>query len=402
MRGANLGNYLEAPAGQNWGQTYNATDFANIKTEGFDHVRIPARWNDYTGAAPNYTINESFAQKVDAIVNGALAQGLGALVNIHHFDEFTTDPAANTNKFYKIWEQIAARYASKSGLVAFELLNEPKDAATTTLLNPIYAEAIRRIRITNPNRTIFIGPGQFNSIAELTALRLPAGDTNLIVTVHTYDPFLFTHQGATWTGDTTATTGIIYPGPPPVPITAKAPANAIAWVVDWISRYNTLPTAQNPSSKSAFEGALELAKTWSDYYGRPIHIGEFGAYERADATSRANFYRDMRETADRLGLAWAVWDWKAGFKYWDTTRNAPVPGMREALFPRPVLKSVAPGRVETQSAVGKRLRVLRTENLAPAATWQVILDQPLTSPSLDYVDSTPPAVQAFYIVDWIK
>ncbi|HAV65056.1 MAG TPA: hypothetical protein DCY13_22135, partial [Verrucomicrobiales bacterium] len=286
MRGVNLGNYLEAPAGQNWGQTYSEADFIQIRAEGFDHVRLPARWNDYTGPAPDFTISETFALKVDALVDHALNHGLAALVNIHHFDEFTTDPVAETQKFYRIWEQIAARYAGRPAGVAFELLNEPKDAATTTLLNPIFAEAITRIRATNPARTIFVGPGQFNSIDQLSSLRLPDNDTNLIVTVHSYAPFLFTHQGATWTGDATATRGIVYPGPPTTPLSPAPAAAGTQWVVDWINQYNTLPTPVNPSSSAAFVGDLELAKMWSDYYGRPVHVGGFACYEGRVARDR--------------------------------------------------------------------------------------------------------------------
>ncbi len=403
MRGVNLGNYLEAPAGQNWGQTYGSADFARIRAEGFDHVRIPARWNAYAGGAPNFTISETFAQKVDALVNGALAQGLGVLVNIHHFDELTTNPGAETEKFHKLWEQIAARYASRTNLVAFELLNEPKDAATTSVMNPIYAEAIRRIRQTNPDRTIFVGPGDFNSIGQLTALSLPANDANLIVTVHSYDPFLFTHQGATWTGDATATTGVVYPGPPASPLTAKPPSNGVPWVVDWINRHNTAPGDQNPSSKVVFVANLEMARTWSDYYGRPIHVGEFGCYELADAVSRANFYREMREMMDRLGLGWAMWDWKAGFKYWDAGKNAPAPGLREAIFPKPAMRSKGQGQFETEGAVGKRLRVWRSENVgAGAGQWQVVLDGPLADPILRYADPAPPQADAFYQAEWVK
>src|SRR5262249_33655115 len=50
LRGANLGNYLEAPRGQNWGVSYSTEDFAHIKEEGFDHVRIPIAWHHYSGA----------------------------------------------------------------------------------------------------------------------------------------------------------------------------------------------------------------------------------------------------------------------------------------------------------------------------------------------------------------
>ena len=53
------------------------------------------------------------------------------------------------------------------------MLNEPKDQATTVVLNPIYAEAIKEIRRTNPRRTIFVGPGKWNQAGELPNLRLP-------------------------------------------------------------------------------------------------------------------------------------------------------------------------------------------------------------------------------------
>jgi endoglucanase len=263
-------------------------------------------------------------------VTNALKHQLNVIVNIHHFDEFTSDPAKNTEKFDALWRQIAEHYAKYPNSVAFELLNEPKDAATTPVLNPIYAETIKQIRKTDPNRTIFIGPSRWNSIDEVSKLRLPAEETNVIVTVHCYEPFLFTHQGANWTMPDTATKGIVFPGPPPQPITPAAAATNKAWIAKWFKDYNTLPTEENPSSPKAFRAKFEKLAEWSDYYGRPIHLGEFGAYEGADPESRARFYRSMREEAEKHGFGWAVWDWRAGFKYW--AGEAPAPGLREALF----------------------------------------------------------------------
>jgi hypothetical protein len=60
MRGVNLGNYLEAPPGQDWGARYTANDFRIIRAEGFDHVRLPIAWHYHTGPGPNYTISNSF------------------------------------------------------------------------------------------------------------------------------------------------------------------------------------------------------------------------------------------------------------------------------------------------------------------------------------------------------
>ena len=128
--------------------------------------------------------------------------------------EFTSDPKGQSARFEAIWTQLADHYSRSPDGLAFELLNEPKDAATTEVVNPIFAKTIELIRRTNPNRTIFIGPGRWNSISELPSLRLPDDDENLIVTVHNYEPFYFTHQGATWTGTDSKLTGILFPGPP--------------------------------------------------------------------------------------------------------------------------------------------------------------------------------------------
>ncbi len=95
--------------------------------------------------------------------------------------------------------------------LAFEPVQRPKDAATTEVINPIFAKAIEQHRRIDPKRTIFVGPGRWNSIAELPALRLPDGDENLIVTVHNYDPFYFTHRGRPGPVPSTKLTGIIFP-----------------------------------------------------------------------------------------------------------------------------------------------------------------------------------------------
>ena len=256
------------------------------------------------------------------------------IINIHHFDAFTTDPKGQTPKFLAIWKQVAAHYAKAPEGLAFELLNEPKDAAKTEVINPIWAESIRTIRAVDPGRTIFVGPGKWNSVDELSLLQLPDDDANLIVTVHSYEPFLFTHQGATWSGPNTKVTGIRFPGPPPAPLIPAPTLKVNNWVFDWVERYNTEPAATNECGPRTIQAAVDKAREWSEYYGRPIHFGEFGCFTTADPASRANYYRTFREAAEKAGIGWAMWDWKAGFRYWDEKAGRPAPGMREALFGR--------------------------------------------------------------------
>jgi endoglucanase len=253
------------------------------------------------------------------------------MINIHHFDELDANPTNATAEFLAIWQQIAAHYREYPAPLAFELDNEPHEHATTALMNPIYAQVIAAIRETNPRRTIFVEPGGWGSIDQLKNLVLPPDD-NVIVSVHCYDPFYFTHQGANWTSGATPITGIVFPGPPATPLVPNPALNLSPDRLDWVRRYNTLPTAQNPSSPLAFQNKLIYIHQWSDYYHRPIHLGEFGAYTRADEQSRVNFYESFRKAAEAQHVGWCIWDWSAGFRYWDRANHRAMPGMHEALF----------------------------------------------------------------------
>jgi len=329
-RGANLGDYLEA--NRRWrGVEITAHDFVEMKKEGFDHVRVPVGWHQYAGPAPDFTLEPEIFERVDFVVTNALKNKLAVMINIHHFGALDQNPTNAAPEFLAIWRQIARHYQKYPQSLAFELDNEPHENATTALMNPIDPHAIAAIRETNPKRTIVVEPGGWGSIGELKNLVLPP-DKNVIVSVHCYDPFFFTHQGATWTGGATPVTGIIFPGPPSQPLVPDPQLKLKKYQLDWISRYNTLPANENPSSPLAFSDKLRYIRAWSDYYGRPVHLGEFGAFTKADEQSRVHFYTAFRSQAESEKIGWCIWDWNSGFRYWDKASNRPMPGMHDALF----------------------------------------------------------------------
>jgi endoglucanase len=330
LRGANLGDYLEANRRHRLIQV-SADEFTQMKKEGFDHVRVPIGWHQYAGLGPDFKLEPEIFSLVDFVVTNALQSKLAVIINIHHFGALDQNPTNAAAEFFAIWRQISAHYQDFPEQLAFELDNEPHENATTALMNPIYAQAIPEIRKTNPRRTIFVEPGGWGSIGELKNLVLPPDD-NVIVSVHCYDPFYFTHQGATWTSGQTPVTGIVFPGPPAQPLVPDPSLHLKNNQLEWIEKYNTLATEQNPSSPVAFKKKLKYIKAWSDYYGRPIHLGEFGAYTKASEQSRVNFYSAFRQVAEQDQIGWCIWDWSAGFRYWDKLNNRPMPGMHEALF----------------------------------------------------------------------
>ena len=121
------------------------------------------------------------------------------------------------------------------------------------------------IRKTNPERTVVIGPVQWNSIQKLDSLSLPSDDRNIIATVHYYNPFAFTHQGASWT-DRKDKLGVLW----------KA----------------------TPEEQAAVRKDLDKAKAWSQKENRPIYLGEFGAYDKAEMPSRARYVGFVARAAE--------------------------------------------------------------------------------------------------------
>ena len=193
MRGVNLGNRLDAPNEGDWGAVLNDTAFNSIASLPFDHVRLPVRFSGHAAAAAPYTLDETFMQRVDWAVDQALSNDLSIILDLHHYDELHTDPDAHAARYLALWEQIAMRYAARPETVAFELLNEPKDVLVPGW-NELAAQAVAVVRRTNPTRRLIVDAAPLAGIAGLAALLLP-NDPNLVASVHSYDPVLFTLQG---------------------------------------------------------------------------------------------------------------------------------------------------------------------------------------------------------------
>lgn len=300
-RGINLGNALEAPREGAWGLTLEAEFFERIKRAGFDSVRIPIRWSAHAQTSTPFKIDERFFQRVDWAIHEALQRGLVVVINMHHYDEIFQQPAEHKARFLQLWEQISRRYQTQSDRLYFELLNEPHGQLTETMWNAYLRDALNVVRTTNRERMVLLGPGRWNKISELPSLRLPPDDRRLIVTFHYYDPFHFTHQGASWVRDSERWLGTRWQG--------------------------------TDEEQQAIRESLEMAAEWAERENRPLYLGEFGAYGEADLDSRVRWTEFIRAEAERRGISWAYWEFGAGFGVLDRERNAWRAKLLTALIP---------------------------------------------------------------------
>jgi endoglucanase len=285
-RGVNYGNMLEAPREGDWGVRFQDEYPRLIKAAGFNSVRLPVCWSAHTAKSTPFAVEPDFLRRVKSIVDLNLAHGLKVVLNIHHFDELYANPAAERDRFLAVWRQIAEYFQSADERVFFEVLNEPHGELTGEQWNALLADAVSEIRKRHPTRWIIVGTDQWNSFRGLSNLKLPDIDRRLIVTVHYYLPFAFTHQGASWARPT-----------PPVGKTWTA----------------------SPQEIAEIERDFAAATNWAKEHGRPIYLGEFGAYSRADMDSRVRWTGQVRKICEAAGFGWAYWELAAGFGILDPT-----------------------------------------------------------------------------------
>ncbi|MAV16212.1 MAG: endoglucanase [Candidatus Marinimicrobia bacterium] len=280
----NLGNALDAPFEGDWGVTLDKSFFEIIKSAGFTGVRLPVRWSNHTLIDSPFTINKSFFERVDWAIENSFNNDLAVVFNIHHFEEMASNPIAQKQKLLSIWSQIAMHYKDFSDDLIFELLNEPTQKLTPDMWNIFLSEGIEIIRGIDQKRTLVVGSANWNSISSLNQLKVPP-DSNLIITVHYYSPFQFTHQGADWV------------------------ENADSWLgTKWVG---------SEEQKKAIENDLQLVVDWGQANNRPMFLGEFGAYSKADFNSRFRWTEYIVSSMEKKEISWSYWEFCSGFGAWD-------------------------------------------------------------------------------------
>ena len=296
--GINLGNTLEAPTEGAWAPKAQQSYFQEFRARNFTNVRIPVQWNHHTATSAPYTVDGSFMDRVEEVVNWSLELGLYTVLNTHH-ETWLDDQTAFDEQLPRelaIWKQVAARFANHSTeLLCFEVFNEPH-VMRIDQLNELYSSALPVIRATNPTRIVMIGGLSWYNPSWITAnpeaLHIPDDDPYLALQVHNYDPY-----GYTW----------------------KVPGHEIS---SWGSA----------AQIAAMNSWMDALGAWSKAKNLPVYYGEWGCTHDQDAsTGRLVWYEEHRKGIETHGFAAAVWDDDGGYVIFNRTANTWDNGVLAAL-----------------------------------------------------------------------
>ena len=233
--GINLGNTMEAYGRSSlgllskatayetfWGQPVTTAEMVQaMKDCGFDTIRIPVAWtNTMNYTYGDYTISTAYLDRVQEIVDYAIAAEMFVIVNDHWdggwwamFGSSDATSAANAFTMYtSMWTQIAERFKDYPDLLIFESANEelgdglndnsdwPDSGKLTTdqcyeltnQINQTFVDTVRATGGNNDDRFLLIAGYNTDfdkTVDERFKMPLDTATSKLLLSVHYYTPW---------------------------------------------------------------------------------------------------------------------------------------------------------------------------------------------------------------------
>ncbi len=321
-QGYNITNWLEQGRFAGYGD-YDEGFVENLALAGFEALRLPIDFDQYVeestfdGETMDLVLHEDLFAVLDDFADWTEQFGLSLTIDFHQYDRsFDFNDAESVAEVVALWSAVAEHFATNPREDLFyELMNEPElfaEAGFTDLTleerrglwDELATEIVAAIRVHDAERPIIFGDVDWYGIGALTQ-REPLSDSNIIYAFHFYEPFVFTHQGASWAG--MGSTHDV-----PYPYSAERWSEYMedfgfselneAW------QRNQLVGYYRSGTKDALRNRIADAKKWGVEHDVPVICNEFGVY---DATSRqadrVQYYTDLIDIFVELEIPWQHW-----------------------------------------------------------------------------------------------
>lgn len=355
-KGLNITNWLEEDKTYFKGEfKFDESDIKLMADNGIKSLRLPIDLDKYatnrdefvadtTGKTELKFDDKNLFAVLDSFVEWTGKHGMSFVIDYHEYDNsYNATSAANPNytkMMANVWKHVAAHFASNDREdIFFELLNEPdmsNGKVSSATWRVAAQEDIDSIRTVDTKHTIIFGDAEWYAIKHLAAGE-KLNDDNVVYAIHTYEPFVFTHQGADWS-ETKTIKNLMFPYDKEkwseysadFGVISTGSTKTVKWVADAVKNY------YKNASKEAILKLILPAKEWAVKNNVPVIINEFGAYRPAsDKQSVLNYMAAMKDISDTLEIPLTHWGYTGGFALFESEGASPkgtklIEGMKEA------------------------------------------------------------------------
>ena len=345
------------------------SDFHRVRQQGFDFIRLPIDPGPFLDLAEDKW--PELMEDVRLAVRAALDEGLSVVLDVH---PPTSHPVYRIDRIINSYperrpDDLAGRFSRLN--VAFAMMLDREDVRRT-LLEPmnepgldctvasmsvvvsVFNEIATHIRTKSSALRLVFEPPCQSSWKLLTKLAASSvDDRNVVYSFHFYEPFLFTHQGSTWSSRSPF---LAYVKGLPFPSTRDGTLKALGRsieILDSVPELNELEGRRlrsdmsvaisrsvDTSDESLIDSAFSAVASWSKNNNvRPeqIFLGEFGTLRPTprsgpEEEDRERWLAAVRLAAESRGYSWAVWEYVdvMGIVQSDSDRSL-IPSVQRAL-----------------------------------------------------------------------
>ena len=332
-----------------WRKTVGEKELADLKAAGFDFVRMPIDPSPFL-SDKSAALHDKLFDEVAASLDLITRSGLKVIVDLHALPaggnrSIGTSEILKDGRLFEAHTTLVKRMAAMltdyiPETVALELFNEPTIDCQDDGTND-WPEKLKSLhqaaRAASSRLTLILSGACWGGSEGLAKLKpKDFADDNVIWSFHSYDPFILTHQGATWTGDFMPYVyGLPFPlheadkgelektyGDIRARIKKAAPraqrSGHLAYFDEQISKIDS-----EQDLAVAMDKPFAIVSDWAKANridSSDIMLGEFGMIRQeygnpvvTPGQTRAAYVKAMAQRAEAAGFMWSVWSYGGAF-----------------------------------------------------------------------------------------